>query len=200
MVQHTNLPGSVRRARPEPITRMNRANIAVRLQAAGRSASICMSSSHRPLTTRSQMGYRRRSPAAGSEPGSRVPPPKPDTPNRPNRVRSGCCALGVLKLRRTDQVDRATSYLGLSFTRGKRSARQHHDRSGISTRESPVACASRAARHRASPACLLAGEAVMNTLLVASQPTTSSTSISRVKANDSASARPKGASGGRVTE
>jgi len=32
----------------------------------------------------------------------------------------------------------------------------------------------------------------MNTLLVASQPTTSSTSISRVKANDSASARPKG--------
>ena len=94
MVQHTNLPGSVRRARPEPITRMNRANIAVRLQAAGRSASICLSSSHRPLTTRSQMGYRRRSPAAGSEPGSRVPPPKPDTPNRPNRVRSGLLRAG----------------------------------------------------------------------------------------------------------
>jgi hypothetical protein len=89
--------------------------------------------------------------------------------------------------------------------RGRRSARQHHDRSGISTRElppgeSPVACASRAARHRASPASLSAGKAVINTLFVASQSTTSSTSMVRVNVNDSTSARPKGASGGRVTK
>jgi hypothetical protein len=92
------------------------------------------------------------------------------------------------------------SYLVLSVARGRRSARQHHDRSGISTRESPVACASRAARHRASPACLQAGGAVMNALFVASQSTTSSTSIIRVNVNYSACARPKGAAGGRATE
>ncbi len=63
-----------------------------------------------------------------------------------------------------------------------------------------MACASRAARHRARPASLRAGGAVMNALFVASQSTTSSTSIIRVNVNDAASARPKGASGGRVTE
>jgi hypothetical protein len=40
----------------------------------------------------------------------------------------------------------------------------------------------------------------MNALFVASQSITSSTSIIRVNVNDAASARPKGASGGRVTE
>ena len=39
----------------------------------------------------------------------------------------------------------------------------------------------------------------MNTLLVASQSTTSSMSITRVNVNDPASAHPKGASCGRVT-
>jgi hypothetical protein len=39
----------------------------------------------------------------------------------------------------------------------------------------------------------------MTSLLVASQLTASSTSITRVNVNDPVSARPKGASGGRVT-
>jgi hypothetical protein len=40
----------------------------------------------------------------------------------------------------------------------------------------------------------------MNALFVASQSTTSSTCMVRVNVNDSTSARPKGASGGRVTQ
>ena len=43
---------------------MNRPSLLCGTRATGRSADICLSSWHTPLTTRSHMGHRRRSPSA----------------------------------------------------------------------------------------------------------------------------------------
>ena len=118
MVQRPQPPrGSVRRTRPERIAGMNRPALLRGTRAAGRSADICLSSSHTLLTTRSQMGDRRRSPAPGREPGPRIPLRKPIR-QRPNRrearplcrrgLRAGRCRTGGSgAARRADRTCRA---------------------------------------------------------------------------------------------
>ena len=81
----------------------------------------------------------------------------------------------------------------------ERSARQHHERSGISIDGPVPARLSSTSRLRSRPASRSASWAVMNALLVASQASTSSTAIVRVKPKDAVSAGPNGDPAGSST-
>jgi hypothetical protein len=73
-------PGSVRRTRPERIAGRNRPALLCGTRATGRSAGISLSPSRTLLTTRSQMGDHRRSPAATLDLVSRRGSPDTPTP------------------------------------------------------------------------------------------------------------------------
>jgi hypothetical protein len=81
-----------------------------------------------------------------------------------------------------------------------RSARQHHDRIGISMTGLLPARLSSTSRLRARPASRSAAGAVMKALLVASHAITSPVGIVRVKPNDAVSPGPNADPGGSRTK